>query len=153
MTDGIAGLVFMDDVINLIKDNWTSNGGKLPNFTKLWETKEFGLGTNNDEKVIISLDGENPEIFSLKYHDGEGNPIYDWLHTVSVSADVWTGKSENRVLELVSEIVRILKNNVVVQIGNNQYIQMLPVNVSSALEQYRNIYRYVIDIEVMRLNP
>lgn len=153
MTDGIAGIAFMDDIITLINNNWTSNGGKRPVFTKKWETKEFGFGTNNIDKVVISLDGENPEIFSLKYHDGEGNPIYDWLHTVSVSADVWTGKSEMRVLELVNEILRILKNNVVVQIGNNQYVQMLPINVSSALEQYRNIYRYIIDIEVMRLNP
>ena len=154
MADGIAGLAFMDDIITLLNDNWLVGvNGKRPTFIKEWKTKQFGLGGNVDGKVIISLDGENPEIFSLKYNNISGNPIYDWLHTVSISMNVWSGKSETRVLELVNGITRILKTNVVPLIGSNQYVQMLPVGINSANEEYKNIYRYVIDVEVMRLNP
>lgn len=152
--DGIAGLDFMDDIITLFKDKWAgSGGGKLPVFTKEWKTKTINFGTNREEKIIISLDGENPEIFSLKYDDGDGNPIYDWLHTVSISADVWTGQSETRALQMVNGLVHILKTNVVLKVGNNQYVQMLPGDFNSAFGEYKNIFRYVLDIEAMRLNP
>lgn len=145
---GSAGLVFMDDIIKSLKDNWKSTGGKRPEFTKKWETKVVNYGGKQD-KVIITLDGENPEIFSLRYEDS----TYDWLHTVSVSIDVWSGFSEDRVLEMVNEIMRILKTNVLLNINNNQYVQLLPVGINPLLEDYRNIYRYMIDIEVIRLNP
>ena len=153
MTDGIAGLDFMDDIIDLFKDKWAgSGGGKLPIFTKEWKTKTVNFGGSED-KVIISLDGENPAIFSLKYADSDGNPIYDWLHTISISADVWTGRSETRALEMLNGIVHILKNNVTGTLGDNNYVQMLPVGMNPAFGEYKNIYRWVIDIEAMRLNP
>ena len=151
MTDGIAGLQFMDDIIYQLKLKWKSTGGRKPEFTKKWETKVVGLAKKED-KVIISLDGENPEIFSLKYTSG-GNPVYDWLHTVSISIDVWSGFSEDRVLQMVNEITRILKTNVVPSLNGTQYVQLLPVGVNPLLEDYRNIYRYMIDVEAIRFNP
>jgi len=148
---GSAGLSFMDDIITLFKDKWTSNGGKLPIFTKKWETKVVNFATK-ERKIVISLDGENPEIFSLKYMVNS-IPTYDWLHTVSISIDIWSGFSEDSVLQMVDEVIRILKTNVVPLIGNTQYIQLLPVGVNPMLEEYRNIWRYTIDAEVMRFNP
>ena len=78
---------------------------------------------------------------------------YDWLHDVSISIDIRTSESELRVLQLVNEIMRILKTNVVPTINNRTYIQMLPEGVTSLNEEYRNLYRYLISVSAIKLNP
>ena len=78
---------------------------------------------------------------------------YDWLHDVSISIDVRTSESELRVMQLVNEIMRILKTNVVPTINNRTYIQMLPEGITSLNEEYRNLYRYLISVSAIKLNP
>ena len=83
--------------------------------------------------------------------DGKFN--YDWLHDISVTLDIYSSVSEARVLQLVDEIVKILKNNVVTTINGREYLQMLPGNIVSLNEEFRNIFRYNIDVDAMRFNP
>ena len=150
---GSAGLDLINDIVKLINDNWTSGGGKRPTVTKIWNTKEVGLADNKAERIIVMLDAETPHIFGLKYTDGDGHNAYDWMHDVSLSIDVWTGISEDRVLDMVNEVTRILKRNVLLTVGTHGYVQMLPTGITSLNEQYRNMYRYMIDIEVKKFNP
>jgi len=152
---GMAGLPFANDILKLLEDEWTTNsGGNLPVFTTKWKKKVVGLGQKNYDEVIVQLDTEDPKIFSLIASIGtDGKFDYDWLHDISVTIDVYTSKSEDRVLQLVNEIVRIIKNNVVTIINGHSYIQILPGNITSLNEEFRNIFRYNIDVDAMRFNP
>ena len=154
MTDGMAGLPFANDIVKLLNDEWQSTGGKKPVFSTKWKKKVVGHGTNNYDEIIIELDTENINIFSLISSIGADDKFnYDWLHDISVTADIYSSKSEDRVLQLVDEVIRILKNNVVTTINNREYLQILPSNAVSLNEEFRNIFRYTVDIDAMRYNP
>ncbi len=151
----MAGLPFANDIVKLLKDNWIpATGGAIPTFTTKWKKKVVGLGTRLYDEVIVELDTEDPKIFSLISGIGSDDKFdYDWLHDISVTIDVYTSKSEDRVLQLVDEIVKIIKNNVVTTINNRDYIQILPGNIVSLNEEFRNIFRYNIDVDAIRFNP
>lgn len=155
MVDGIAGLPFANDIIKLLKDEWVgSTGGKLPTFTTKWKKKVVGHGSSNYDEVIVELDTEDPKIFSLVSGVGaDGKFNYDWLHDISVTVDIFTSKSEDRCLQIVNEIVKILKNNVVTTINGRDYVQILPGNITSLNEEFRNIFRYTVDVDAIKFNP
>ena len=155
MTDGFIGLKFANDLITLLNGKWKASGGAKPLFQTQWNMKNVGLGSRNYNQVIISIDAENPQIYSMMQGDATDATkfTYDWLHDVSISLDVRTSESESRVLQLVDEIMRILKTNVVPTINNRTYIQMLPEGVTSLNEEYRNLYRYLISVSAIKLNP
>ncbi|NIT99616.1 MAG: hypothetical protein GWN01_01325 [Nitrosopumilaceae archaeon] len=150
---GIAGLDFKDDIIALLNKWRSGNGGRKPTFTVVWKKKDIGRGNRGYDEVIVILDAENPNIFSLRRTDGSGNSIYDWLHDISISIDIWTSNGEKRSHEMVNEVVRLLKTNVLFNINNRQYVQLLPTGIEPLHEEYRNIYRWIVDVEAMRLNP
>jgi hypothetical protein len=75
------------------------------------------------------------------------------FHDLSINLDIYSSVSDAIVLQLVDEILKILKNNVVTTINNREYIQILPGNVVSLNEDFRNIFRYNIDVDAMRFNP
>ena len=155
MTDGFIGLKFANDLITLLNGKWKASGGAKPLFQTQWNMKNVGLGSRNYNQVIISIDAENPQIYSMMQGDATDATkfTYDWLHDVSISIDVRTSESESRVLQLVDEIMRILKTNVVPTINNRTYIQMLPEGITSLNEEYRNLYRYLISVSAIKLNP
>ena len=155
MTDGFIGLNFANDIITLLNGKWKASGGAKPLFQTQWNMKNVGLGSRNYNQVIISIDAENPQIYSLMQGDATDATkfTYDWLHDVSISIDIRTSESELRVMQLVDEIMKILKNNVVPTINNRTYIQMLPDGITSLNEEYRNLYRYIISVSAMKLNP
>ncbi len=155
MTDGFIGLNFANDIITLLNGKWNSSGGAKPLFQTQWNMKNVGLGSRNYNQVIISIDAENPQIYSMMQGDATDATkfTYDWLHDVSISIDVRTSESELRVMQLVNEIMRILKTNVVPTINNRTYIQMLPEGITSLNEEYRNLYRYLISVSAIKLNP
>lgn len=153
-SDGMAGLPFANDIVTLLSSNWKSTGGKKPIFTTKWKKKVVGLGQRSYDEVIIELDTEDPKIFSLiSGVGGDSKFDYDWLHDISVTVDIYTSISETRCLQLVNEIVRIIKNNVVTIINGHDYIQILPGNITSLNEEFRNIFRYNVDIDALRFNP
>lgn len=151
----MAGLPFANDIIKLLNDEWIpATGGARPKFTTKWKKKAVGVGTRLYDEVIVELDTEDPKIFSLISGIGSDSKFdYDWLHDISVTIDVYTSKSETRILQLVDEIVKIIKNNVVTTINNRDYIQILPGNIVSLNEEFRNIFRYNIDVDAIRFNP
>lgn len=157
MTDGMAGLNFANDIVTLLTKNWTA--GAKPVFSTQWNKKVVGLGKRDYSEIIISIDAENPQIYSLLQGDSTDNTAftYDWLHDVSLSLDVRTSVSEAKVLELVNEIMRILKTNVVPIITTKgetrSYIQVLPEGLTSLNEEYRNLFRYLVSVNCLIINP
>ncbi len=156
MADGFMGLDFANDIVELLNSKWKNgSGGQKPTFSTQWNKKVVGLGSRAYNEVIISIDAENPQIYSLLQGDSTDATkfTYDWLHDVSISVDIRTSLSENRCLQMVNEIMRIIKTNVVPTINNRTYIQLLPEGVTSLNEEYRNIFRYMISVSGIRLNP
>ena len=153
-TEGMAGLPFANDIIDHLKDNWTSNGGTQPIMTTKWKKKAVGVGSRNYEEIIVSIDSENPRLYSMISGIGsDGKFDYDWMHDISLTLDIYSSTSEERVLQIVDEILRILKNNVVSTINTREYIQIIPTNIVSLNEEFRNIFRYSMDVDAMRINP
>lgn len=152
----MASLPFVDDIEDLIIDKWIpAKGGKLPEIDKQWRIKELGTGSNKYDEIIISIDSENPQIFSFIKNDASvaENFDYDWLHDISITLDIRTSESENRVLQLTNEVVRICKNNVVPTINRRTYLQLLIEGITPMNEEYRNIFRVMVGLGTLRFNP
>jgi len=154
MADGIAGLTFVKDMIAFLGEQWTTDsGGAQPDITAQWNKKTVGFGGDNYQEIIISLDSENPNIYSLLQSTDADVFFWDWLHDISITLDIRTGDGEDRVLQMVDEVVRILKLNVITAINGTIYVQILPGAIVSLLEEYRNMFRYTVDVDCLRFNP
>lgn len=155
MTDGIAGLPFVKDMIKLLKDQWRPGTVAQPDIDASWKIKALGVGSKTFNQVVITLDGEDAQIFSFINGVASSNTEfnYDWLHDVTITLDIRTSESEEKVLKMVDECMRIIKNNVVPVINSHQYVQVLPGSVTSLNEAYRGLYRYMIEVNAMRFNP
>lgn len=156
MADGIAGLQFVKDIIAYFKSEkgWSEDtGGKQPVMTAQWKIKETGFANGDYSEIIISLDSENPNIYSLLQTDEADGNFWDWLHDISITMDIRTGASEERVGKMVDETVRILKRSVITPINGTNYVQILPGPVVSLNEEYRNLFRYTVDVDALRFNP
>lgn len=159
MTNGFAGLNFANDIITLLNSKWKSSGGTKPVFSTKWNKKVVGHGTRVYNEIIVNIDAENPQIYSLMQGNANNREefVYDWLHDVSVTLDIRTNTSEERVMIMVDEVMRILKTNVVPLITTNgktrDYIQMLPEGITSLNEEYRNMFRYMVSVSAVIFNP
>ncbi len=153
-SDGSAGLRFMNDFILLLNTQWRSGVTRKPTISKIWTRKVTGLVSNNARDVLITLDDESPQIFSLQTRTGN-TPSWDWLHDVGLTIEVRTGTSVDDALSIVSEITRIIKANVTLVVGvdNNEYVQMLPGTIVSRNEEFRNLFRYIMEVSVLKYNP
>lgn len=149
----MASLNLVDDIQKLLKDKWINDNSPKPEFVKNWQVKETGHVDDNYKKVLVQIDGENPMIYSLMQVDSDSTKFWDWLHQISITLDIRTGQSEKVCLEMANEIMRILKTNVFGTLGDHYYIQLLPGPVTVAHENYRNLWRILIDVEALRFNP
>jgi len=154
MTNGIGGLDFVNNMIAHLSEKWTDEtGGEQPIFTAQWNKKTVGFVDGNYQEVILSLDSENPNIYSLLQSSEANGFFWDWLHDISITLDVRTGDSEKRVLQMVNEIMRILKTTVILPINDTVYVQVLPGAIVSLNEEYRNMFRYTVDVECLQFSP
>lgn len=153
--DGTAGTAFMKDAIALIRQKWIpADAGRVPNLSLQWGIKAIGHANSRYDEIIISFDSEDAQIYSLISRDPDpGRSAYDWLHEVSITIDVRTGQSDDRALQIVDEVVRIFKSNVVTTVNRNEYISIIPEGITNANEEYRNLYRYLVSVNATRFNP
>lgn len=152
---GLASLQTIADLLEFIYDKWIPDNtdGKKPEMVASWKVKETGHMEGNYRKIIVQIDSENPEIYSLLQYDADGIKFWDWLHDMSFTFDVRTGVSEEACLKMANELVRILKLNAFGEMGLNYNVQLLPGAVTVAHEDYRNLFKILVDVDILRFNP
>ena len=144
-----GGLDLIDHIISLMKENLPSS----IQVSKVWEEMEVGFGNDNFEAVYINYITENPRPFSLMYYDEAENPAHDWFHTIHLNIDVWTGTSEVRCRELTRDVVKVIKDNILVPGNPSGSIFMKIGTISSRNSEYRNMWRMEVPVEVRAFNP
>ncbi len=152
-SDGSAGLVFLNDFVDLLNTKWKSGNTKKPTISLIWDRKVTGLMNRGARDILITLDDETFQIFSLQSRDGNGKPSWDWLHDVGLTVEIRTGTNVIDCLEILNELSRILKENVTLFINGHEYVQMLPGTAISRNEEFRNLFRWVMDLSVLKYNP
>ena len=152
----MAGEKFLDDIIFLLKEQWIpATGGKVPIIRRESQVKAVGVGSSKYNEIIVSLDSENIKEFGMLKGDTTDWRKFerDWYHDISVTIDLRSGVSLVRMEQMVSECIAILKSRTVPIIDNTQYVHLRVTTATSKNEEYRNLFRYLIDVSVGIENP
>ena len=140
----IATYSSIDDMIDLIKTKWnTSTGGSLPRIERIWDEKTIGFGDMELKKGIILVEpmDEGIDYFSLY---GANH-----LHSVDLTLDVRSYQNIDRHSELVSELSRIIKD----QIRRTTFVDLRIMGTVPLSRLYRNMFRHMIRIRYRKLDP
>ena len=140
----IATYDVIDDVISMLKTKWnTSLGGEIPRIERIWDEKTIGFGDMSIKKGIILIEPMNEDIqyFSL----GGANH----LHGIDLTLDIRSYQSLNRHSELVSEVARIIKD----QITRTGSVDLRIMGTEPLIRLYRNMFRHMIRIRYRKIDP
>ena len=140
----IATYDVIDDVISMLKTKWnTSLGGEIPRIERIWDEKTIGFGDMSIKKGIILIEPMNEDIqyFSL----GGANH----LHGIDLTLDIRSYQSLNRHSELVSEVARIIKD----QITRTGSVDLRIMGTEPLSRLYRNMFRHMIRIRYRKIDP
>lgn len=138
---GSAGYQAVEDLKTIIKQNWnkTAKAGEMPLLVSEWQEKT--LNYQNKDYILVKYDVEIINAFGLHADD--------WRHDVPITLDLRTAKSDKRLVVILNEVIRILKTNV----RTAGYMIMLPKSTKNMFEEYRNIWRNIVDLELTKINP
>jgi hypothetical protein len=140
----IATYDVIDDVISMLKTKWnTSLGGEIPRIERIWDEKTIGFGDMSIKKGIILIEPMNEDVqyFSL----GGANH----LHGIDLTLDIRSYQSLNRHSELVSEVARIIKD----QITRTGSVDLRIMGTEPLSRLYRNMFRHMIRIRYRKIDP
>ena len=140
----IATYTVIDDVISMLKTKWnTSSCGQIPRIERIWDEKTIGFGDMSIKKGIILIEPMNESIqnFSL----GGTNH----LHGVDLTLDIRSYQSLDRHSELVSEVARIIKD----QIRRTGSVDLRITGTEPLSRLYRNMFRHMIRIQYRKIDP
>jgi len=140
----IATYDVIDDVISMLKTKWnTSTGGEIPRIERIWDEKTIGFGDMSIKKGIILIEPMNEDVqyFSL----GGANH----LHGIDLTLDIRSYQSLNRHSELVSEVARIIKD----QITRTGSVDLRIMGTEPLSRLYRNMFRHMIRIRYRKIDP
>ena len=140
----IATYDVIDDVMSMLKTKWnTSTGGPIPRIERIWDEKTIGFGDMSIKKGIILIEPMNEDVqyFSL----GGANH----LHGIDLTLDIRSYQSLNRHSELVSEVARIIKD----QITRTGSVDLRIMGTEPLSRLYRNMFRHMIRIRYRKLDP
>jgi len=129
----------VDDIISLIKTKWANL--RPPHITRVWEKRTVGFIDDRSDEIIISPKGENIEYF------GFGGSSY-W-HEQILELDIRTYQDIDRHNNVVKEIVKIIKDNIV----GTTYTDLRVTGSYSRNFQYRNMFSYVLTLSYRKANP
>jgi hypothetical protein len=129
----------VDDIISLIKTKWANL--RPPHITKVWEKRTVGFIDDRSDEIIISPKGENIEYFGL------GGTAF-W-HEQIIELDIRTYQDIDRHNNVVKEIVKIIKDNIV----GTTYTDLRVIGSYSRNYQYRNMFSYVVTISYRKSDP
>ena len=140
----IATYDVIDDVIDMLKTKWnTSLGGSLPRIERIWDEKVIGFGDMEVKKGIILIEPTNE---SIQYFSLGGT---NHLHGIDLTLDVRSYQSLNRHSELVSEVARIIKD----QIRRTGSVDLRITGTEPLSRLYRNMFRHMIRIRYRKIDP
>ena len=140
----IATYDVIDDVISMLKTKWnTSTGGEIPRIERIWDEKTIGFGDMSIKKCIILIEPMNEDVqyFSLG--------CTNHLHGIDLTLDVRSYQSLNRHSELVSEVARIIKD----QIVRTGSVDIRITGTEPLSRLYRNMFRHMIRIRYRKIDP
>ena len=140
----IATYDVIDDVISMFKTKWnTSSGGQIPRIERIWDEKTIGFGDMGIKKGIIIIEPMNE---SIKYFSLGGT---NHLHGVDLTLDIRSYQSLDRHSELVSEVARIIKD----QITRTGSEDIRVVGTEPLSRLYRNMFRHMVRITYRKIDP
>ena len=140
----IATYTVIDDVISMLKTKWnTSSGGQIPRIERIWDEKTIGFGDMSIKKGIILIEPMNE---SIQYFSLGGT---NHLHGVDLTLDIRSYQSLDRHSELVSEVARIIKN----QIRRTGSVDLRITGTEPLSRLYRNMFRHMIRLRYRRMDP
>ena len=140
----IATYNVIDDVISMFKTKWnTSSGGQIPRIIRVWDEKTIGFGDMGIKKGIILIEPMNE---SIKYFSLGGT---NHLHGVDLTLDIRSYQSLDRHSELVSEVARIIKD----QITRTGSVDLRIMGTEPLSRLYRNMFRHMIRIRYRKIDP
>ena len=140
----IATYTVIDDVISMLKTKWnTSTGGEIPRIERIWDEKTIGFGDMSIKKGIILIEPMNE---SIQYFSLGGT---NHLHGVDLTLDIRSYQSLDRHSELVSEVARIIKD----QIRRTGSVDLRITGTEPLSRLYRNMFRHMIRLRYRRMDP
>ena len=129
----------VDDIIDLVRTKWSNL--RPPHITKVWEKRTVGFIDDRSDEIIVSPKGENIEYFGL------GGTAF-W-HEQIIELDIRTYQDIDRHNNVVKEIVKIIKDNIV----GTTYTDLRVIGSYSRNYQYRNMFSYVVTISYRKSDP
>ena len=129
----------VDDIISLVKTKWANL--RPPHITRVWEKRTVGFIDDRSDEIIVSPKGENIEYFGL------GGTAF-W-HEQILELDIRTDQDIDRHNNVVKEIVKIIKDNIV----GTTYTDLRVIGSYSRNYQYRNMFSYVVTISYRKSDP
>lgn len=129
----------VDDIIALINTKWATI--RPPHITKVWEKRTVGFIDDRSDEIVISPKGENIEYFGL------GGSAF--FHEQIMELDIRTYQNIDRHNDVVKQIVKLIKDNVV---GTN-YTDLRIMTAYSRNFQFRNMFDYVVTLSYRKANP
>tara|TARA_R100000963_G_C4644767_1_gene108711 strand:+ start:1681 stop:2112 length:432 start_codon:yes stop_codon:yes gene_type:complete len=134
----------VDDIKDLIETKWntgSTDGGIMPRVVRIWDEKTIGFGNSREAIILIEPKKEDIEYFNLYGTD--------FLHETTIRLDIRTYLSAYNHDITVSELIRIIKDN----LRRDGYVD-LRITASEPLSHlYRNMFRHAIEISYRKINP
>jgi len=134
----------IDDCIDMIKNKWNNtSGGVVPRVERIWDEKTIGFGDMSIKKGIILIEPMNE---SIQYFSLGGT---NHLHGIDLTLDIRSYQSLDRHSELVSEVARIIKD----QIRRTGSVDLRITGTEPLSRLYRNMFRHMIRIQYRKIDP
>tara|TARA_R110002020_G_scaffold113246_2_gene260450 strand:- start:8996 stop:9427 length:432 start_codon:yes stop_codon:yes gene_type:complete len=134
----------VDDIKDLIETKWntgSTDGGIMPRVVRIWDEKTIGFGNSREAIILLEPKREDIDYFNLYGTD--------FLHEITIRLDIRTYLSAYNHDITVSELIRIIKDN----LRRDGYVD-LRITASEPLSHlYRNMFRHAIEISYRKINP
>ena len=136
---GIAIYDTLDDIINLINDNWSL--GYMPILTKSYDQKATGFVDARRDLILIYPKKENIQYWGLYGTDH--------LSEVDINLEVRTFQNHNYHNNIVKEVAKIIKDN----IRRTNFVDIRVLTSISENDSYRNMFKHTLGVRYRKLNP
>lgn len=122
----------------------TCIGGTKPSIDIVWDKKVVGFDSDDTERIIIQPLNEAITPFAL-----HGDAYWHDLH---IKVDIRSYKSggTTRQNAIVKEVTRIIQN--IIRRNATGFLQVILTKSETRNQDYRNMYRHIIDLKYNDVN-